>query len=247
MRTRHVMLLTSLLALAALLLGTSAARAAGTPEQQCQAARYKEAGKYVACQQKVMAKLYGGTSAAFDEALAKCTAKYTGKWSKLQAKASGTGSTCDNDRFEDDGNGTVTDWLTGLQWEQKTDDATIHDKDDVYSWSAGGGGFLAADGDAFTIFLPALNGGGCFAGQCDWRLPTIAELQTILLAPFPCATSPCIDEAVFGPTAASFYWSATTGANYPNAAWSVNFGNGNVYYYFNANSDGDVRAVRSGL
>jgi len=238
-----VLLILALATLAALL-NASAAHAV-TAEQKCQEARYKEAGKYVACQQKVMARLYGGKSVDHQVALAKCTAKYTGKWPKLQTKASGTGATCDTDRFEDNTDGTVTDWLTGLQWEKKTDDATIRDKDNSYTWSATPPS-TAADGTAFTTFLPALNSGGCFVGQCDWRLPTISELQTILLAPYPCATSPCIDQAVFGPTVADFYWSATTYAYYPLNAWGVGFGNGGVFT--NPKFNGIyVRAVRSGL
>ncbi len=51
-----------------------------------------------------------------------------------------------------------------------------HDLDNYYSWSAGG---TAADGDAFTNFLDDLNSTG-FAGQHDWRLPTLFELQTIV-------------------------------------------------------------------
>jgi hypothetical protein len=40
-------------------------------------------------------------------------------------------------RFVDNGDGTVTDTRTGLMWEQKTDDGSIHDKDNVYTWSTG--------------------------------------------------------------------------------------------------------------
>jgi hypothetical protein len=84
----------------------------------------------------------------------------------------------------------------------------------LYTWNAFPQPFphAPADGQAFTIFLAALNSGGCFAGQCDWRLPTLAELETILQAmtPSPCDTSPCIDEEVFGPTVATYYWSDTT-------------------------------------
>jgi hypothetical protein len=61
---------------------------------------------------------------------------------------------------------------------------------------------------------------GCFAGHCDWRLPTVVELQTILLAAFPCGTHPCLDPAV-GPTQPGFYWSTTTSAGNPDYAWIV--------------------------
>ncbi len=75
--------------------------------------------------------------------------------------------------------------------------------------------------DAFTTFLPALNSSGCFAGQCDWRLPTIYELQTILSEAYPCATDPCIDP-VFGPTP-TYSLSATTRADSPFKSWLVYF------------------------
>ena len=128
---------------------------------------------------------------------------------------------------------------------------------DTYTWSTSG---FAPDGAAFTNFLNTLNGGatgvgncvsadgstitGGFNGHCDWRLPSIAELRTILLAPFPCGTSPCIDP-VFGPTAAAFYWSSTTIAADPNFAWSVKFSFGNMDTLFKPNSN-FVRAVRGG-
>lgn len=83
-----------------------------------------------------------------------------------------------------------------------------------------------------------------FAARCDWRLPTPAELETILLAPFPCGTSPCIDP-VFGPTAANLYWSSTTHAGDPNLAWFVAFGNGGVGLA-DKNGFARVRAVRGG-
>src|SRR5262249_8678845 len=134
-----------------------------------------------------------------------------------------------NGRYNDNGDGTVIDRLTGLQWEQKTDDGTIHDKDNIYTWSASPY-TTAADGTAFTAFLTTLNTGGCFAGQCDWRLPTLDELQTILLAPYPCATSPCIDQGVFGTTSPYYHWSATTAADYPYGAWYVHFDTGEVNY-----------------
>ena len=40
-------------------------------------------------------------------------------------------------RFVDNGDGTITDTKTGLQWEKKSDDGTIHDQDDTYTWTTG--------------------------------------------------------------------------------------------------------------
>lgn len=233
-----------------LLIGVGAAHAAAGPEERCQADRAKAAGKYANCAQKAMAKLYS-TGLVDGElywvAAGKCVTKYAGTWPKLQAKAAYAGTTCANARFDTSVAGTVIDRLTGLQWEKKTDDTTVHDKDNVYSWSTSGDGDLTdADGTAFTSFLASLNGGGCFAGQCDWRLPTRDELLTIVTPAYPACTSPpCID-SVFGPTVADSYWSATTFAPGPFFAWYVFFYFG--YANFNAtNFDFTVRAVRAGL
>lgn len=236
---------TCLLVVGALLFTASAIHAAATPEQACQNGRYAAAAKYSACELKAAAKYQVGFDyTKFNAVVSKCRVKYTGTWAKLQAKS--PGSSCDNARFDTTtALGTVIDRLTGLQWEQKTDDASVHDKDNVYSWTAipfpmG----TAADGTAYTSFLTTLAG---FAGQHDWRLPTVAELQTILSEPYPCTTSPCIDQGAFGPTVAGYYWSTTNlSATAPASAWIVDFGNG--FVIFNEKDETlSVRAVRGGL
>ena len=163
-------------------------------------------------------------------------------------------------RFVDRGL-TVFDCDTGLEWEKKT----AGNVNDLHTWSATLGG-TAPDGTAFTTFLPAVAAalGGtvcpttsdCTSGDgvsvsCTtpppagcWRLPEIDELRTILLAQFPCGTDPCIDP-IFGPTASSFYWSATSHSNFPDFAWGVNFGFGNVSDDFKFFGN-HVRAVRGG-
>jgi hypothetical protein len=69
-------------------------------------------------------------------------------------------------------------------------------------------------------------------------------LESILLSPFPCGTSPCID-AIFGPTAPNIYWSATTFAPGPTSAWGVDFFDGFVSSGFKTFIN-FVRAVRGG-
>ncbi len=240
----------SVAAVAAAALMASAAHAGGTPEQKCQKGRYDAAAKYASCQQKALGKLFGGAplDEKFEAALSKCRVKYTNTWAKLVAKGVGS-TTCVDPRYDTtSAPGTVIDRLTELQWEKKTDDATVHDKDNLYSWSATPSAFFDATGTAFTTFLATLNSGVCFAGHCDWRLPTISELQTILLEPYPCSTSPCIDQAAFGPTVADRYSSATTCVDIASDAWGVFFPDGSVFrddksFYVPYS----VRAVRAGL
>jgi len=228
-----------------------------------------------ACENKVMAKFNGDgidpATSCFGKLEAKddgvtpekiCTT--TGDLAAMEAKAdamvAGIVATLESGRFVDNGHGTVTDNWTGLQWEKKTtaagsgqNFADPHDVNNRYSWSSGGSD---PDGTVFTDFLGELNNGcesadgitvtGGFAEHCDWRLPTIAELQTILLAPYPCGTSPCIDTTVFGPTVASGYWSSTIFVSNPSYAWGVCFGSGYVFDDGGKSSTDYIRAVRGG-
>lgn len=161
------------------------------------------------------------------------------------------------------GDGTATDNATGLQWELKNDNGPgdVHDKDNTYTWNTTLGG-TTPNGTAFTDFLASLNGGatgvgncvsgdgssttGGFAGHCDWRLPTIGELRSILDAQYPnCTIHPCT--TIPGFTVSSAYWSSSTYSFYSGGAWIVDFNNGNVIYDGKGNGYGYyVRAVRGG-
>ncbi len=219
--------------------------AAPDPEEACQRGRYAAAAKYSACEQQATSKLAAaGDWAGYFVATSKCHVRYAGTWAKRQARAAGNGTICDNPRFGVNGNGTVTDRLTGLQWEQKTNDGSIHDKDDLYAWSATGS---AADGDAYTTFLSTLNSGGCFAGQCDWRLPTRTELLTIMLEGYYCSVNPCVDPA-FGTVIGAGYWTSTTAASFPPFAWVVDYVSAAVDYNGGLKTvPFFVQAVRGGI
>lgn len=248
-----------------------------TPEQRCQAGKDKAAGKYAACRANAEARLVtSGDTSKNAAALNKCATTFVTAWQKLEDKAAKAGAPCPaNDttirdqtdaythrvaalvggnRFVDNGDGTVTDQQTGLQWEKKTtavgsgtNYADPHDVDNIYKWNLTYGD-TTPNGTVFTDFLDKLNGGlganTCLARHCDWQLPTADELRTILLDAYPCGASPCIDP-IFGPTVAFYYWSTTTIASNPILTWVVYFDNGSVYF---ARKDytNYVRAVRAG-
>lgn len=153
-------------------------------------------------------------------------------------------------RIYEDGGSWIHDRRTGLTWEKKDDSGGIHDKDARYTWSADGG--TAADGTAFTTFLAALNRPPCFAGFCDWRMPTRFELESILdlgrvapaVAPaFQSGCAPGCATATCSCTASGFYWSATTFDFLPDSAWDVGFEVGAANVFGKAGRD-HVRAVR---
>ncbi|MDQ8182932.1 DUF1566 domain-containing protein [Pelagicoccus sp. SDUM812005] len=116
-------------------------------------------------------------------------------------------------RFQDNGDGTITDHATGLTW-MKQDSQTGLDWPSALEY-------------AENLEL---------AGHTDWRLPNAKELQSILdYSRSPDATQSAAIDPIFenteivnegGEKDFAHYWTSTTHANYRNASAAVylNFG-----------------------
>ena len=153
--------------------------------------------------------------------------------------------------YVDNGDGTITDNKTGLMWEQKAacgapDLTNPRCVNNTYTWN-NSSPFTTPTGTLYTDFLPRLNQEStdvststCFAGHCDWRIPRLSELKTILAS---CAiVFYCLDP-IFGPTQ-SGYWSYTSSASNSFEAWRIDFKFGGGASTFGKGGIGFARAVR---
>ncbi|NTV12721.1 MAG: DUF1566 domain-containing protein [Desulfobulbaceae bacterium] len=86
----------------------------------------------------------------------------------------------------------VLDRTTGLTWEIKSADGTIHDRDNIYPWK-----------ETTNTFIKGLNEEK-FGGFSDWRLPEDDELVRLQKL---AESSPELFARYFPRTAPSLYWS----------------------------------------
>lgn len=85
----------------------------------------------------------------------------------------------------------VLDRSTGLIWEIKTTDGSIHDRDNTYTWK-----------NTTATFIKGLNAEQ-FGGFSDWRLPEDEELVRLLKL---AEHNPELFARYFPRTAPSVYW-----------------------------------------
>ena len=78
-------------------------------------------------------------------------------------------SECDQSRWTDNGDGTATDITSGLIWELKTTDGSIHDIEQKCTYNQATGNIANS-----------LNSEPCFGSDCTWRLPTRDELESLV-------------------------------------------------------------------
>ena len=131
----------------------------------------------------------------------------------------------------------VLDNVTGLIWEVKTNDNTLRDRDEGFTWydsSTAEGTPSDQDTADFVEYLnenTEVNSGNGLCGQSNWRLPTVQELVGI--SDFS-NYEPVVDTSYF-PNArtGAFEWSWTADLNsdtenYPNFAWLYNYETGST-------------------
>jgi hypothetical protein len=120
--------------------------------------------------------------------------------------------------YTDNGNGTVTDNVTGLMWQQTVPTGT-------YTWAQA------------VAYCPTLSLGG----HSDWRLPSRIELVSIV--DFGVTSGATINATYFPSTPADWFWSSSPMAGSSSLAWAVDFDDG-IAYYYGVSGTGVVRCVR---
>lgn len=98
-----------------------------------------------------------------------------------------------NTRFQDNGDGTVTDQITGLTWLNRL-------QQDTMDWEQA---LRLADSSSA-------------AGKTDWRLPNIKEMQSVSDQKL---FLPCISKQVLNFTGNRKFWTSTTLSNQSDKAW----------------------------
>jgi hypothetical protein len=176
----------------------------------------------------------------------------SGDGTVLDIETGKVGKPC-GQRYSDFGDGTVLDIQTGLHWMrcalgQTWTGKTCNREAKNYQWNAA------------HRAVAELNNSGGYAGHCDWRLPSIDELKTLVY----CSSGqpktwndtgkrcegdfnqPTIDLTAFPNTPSSFGWSGSPDAKYSDVAWVVVFGNGSASSHVGQITDNPVRLVRGG-
>jgi hypothetical protein len=101
--------------------------------------------------------------------------------------------------YQNNSNGTITDTVTGLMWQQVDGGEMTFDNATTY---------------ASNLVL---------GGYSDWRMPSILELNSLLNHD---KNNPALNTVYFSATAAQYWWSGQKQVNDANKAWCANAGGG---------------------
>ncbi|QPJ66577.1 MAG: DUF1566 domain-containing protein [Candidatus Nitrohelix vancouverensis] len=133
------------------------------------------------------------------------------------------------ERFIDNGNGTITDQITGLMWQE------------AYSYPEKGAYFSWYDANEYIDRLNETKEGG----WSDWRLPSRWEIQSLyeIAKPFQSRGKTFIlhIDPIFEFSYGSCFWTRETRLS---AALGFEFDRGDMHWYPRGSISGCVRAVR---
>lgn len=144
----------------------------------------------------------------------------------------------------DNGDGTITDHVTGLMWEKLGDDGGIHDVDRAGDWAT------------LTAAKIAELNASAFAGHTDWRTPNRRELESLVKLDsgspmtdsiFHTGCTPGCSPTVCSCTARAGYWSSSAYAGAASNRWVVSFEDGSLTHVDKGVDLYRHRAVRGGL
>ncbi len=151
----------------------------------------------------------------------------------LAGNAFAEGLTLTAGEFVQNTDGTVTHTPTGLIWQACSVGQT---------WNGATG--TCADAAENYSYADAMTITSEFAGQKDWRMPNVAELNSLIDLR---KNQPAINKSLFPQTSNNNFWSSTLYAEYADStsytyAWKINFSTGeNAYSNY---GDNNVRLVR---
>jgi hypothetical protein len=140
-------------------------------------------------------------------------------------------------RYTDNGDGTVTDMVTGLMWRQCPEGLSSTNA------TCDAGSAVAYTWQEALARAQTVNGTG-FAGHNDWRLPNVKELMS--LSESACQ-EPAINLTLFpvDPLLTRFWSSTPIAPHTGNQAWGVEFASGFNRANYKEYAD-HVRLVRGG-
>jgi hypothetical protein len=158
-------------------------------------------GAAVACSTKLVCERYPPAT---------CADPTWAEWPMPNDQVDVTAGAPNLESYTDNKDGTVTDNLTGLMWQQTVPTGT-------YTWSQA------------VAYCPTLN----LAGHSDWRLPSRIELASIVdfgVTSGSATSGATINATYFSSTPANWFWSSSPLAGSSSYAWFVFFNSGSTSY-----------------
>jgi hypothetical protein len=149
---------------------------------------------------------------------AACADPTWAEWPVPNSQVDVTAGAPNLESYTDNGDGTVTDNVTGLMWQQAV-------PTDTYTWAQA------------LAYCPTLT----VSGYGDWRLPSVIELSSIVDLG---QSDPSINPTYFPSTPSDLFWSASPLAGSSSFAWVVTFVYGSANHYHLVSMSSNVRCVR---